>query len=381
MKILLVGNYTYNEQESIQRYSDLLARELRAAGQEVRLVHPSRIFARKWLPASLEKWIAYLDRYVLFQPKFRVQARWADVVCMTDTINAILVPRKRFRPMVVTVHDLTAVRSALGETQHKTRWSGRVYQRCQLRGLKRADRLVAISAQTHADVLRLVGCRQEQVSIVYNAMNYPYKPMDRRDAIRWLGKLGAEPGVPYLLHVGDNSWSKNRAGVVRIFAEMTRSAGPYAGHLILAGKPWTKELRALVVAQGLSGRVLEVVSPPNEGLRALYSSADALLFPSLYEGFGWPIIEAQACGCPVVTSNRPPMTEVGGDAAVYVDPADECGAAAATMKALTGEVARLRKAGFTNVARFSAANMVDGYLEACRSATRCATDGAPTCAA
>lgn len=381
MKILLVGNYAENGQESIQRYSDLLDRELRAAGQEVRLVHPSRTLARKWLPPGLEKWLAYLDRFLLFRRQFQAQSRWADVICMTDTANAILVPRRRSRPVVVTVHDLTGVRSALGELEHRTRWSGRVYQRWILQGLKRADHIVCISEQTRADVLRLVGCTPRQVSIVYNALTYPYRAMSRQESCRWLERLGVAAAMPFMLHIGDNSWSKNRAGVVEIFAEMLQSCVPYAGRLVLAGKPWTDELRSLIVGHGLDQRVLEVVSPPNEGLRALYASADALLFPSLYEGFGLPIVEAQACGCVVVTSNRPAMMEAGGDAAVYVDPADTRAAAAKIMAALAGDLARLRRAGFANVARFSAANMVDGYLAACRLAAGRSTAEDRTCAA
>lgn len=380
MKILLVGNYAENEQESIQRYSDLLERALRDAGQEVRLLHPSRTLARKWLPPGLGKWLAYLDRFLLFRRQFQAQSRWADIVCMTDTANAILVPRRRTLPVVVTVHDLTAVRSAMGELEHRTRWSGRVYQRWVLQGLKRADHVVCISEQTRAEVLRLVGCKPRQVSVVYNALNYPYRAMSRQESCRWLGTLGVAATMPFVLHVGDNSWSKNRAGVVKIFAEMLQSRAPYAGQLVLAGKPWTDELRSLIARRGLGRRVLEVVSPSNEGLNALYSSANALLFPSLYEGFGWPIVEAQACGCVVVTSNRPPMTEVGGDAAVYVDPEDARTAAAKIMSALAGDPMPLRRAGFANVARFNAANMVNGYLSACRSAAGSSAGRPRTCA-
>lgn len=379
LKILLVGNYAENQQESIQRYSDLLDRELRAAGQEVRLLHPSRTLARKWLPPGLGKWLAYVDRFLLFRWQFRVQSRWANVICMTDTANAILVPRRRTRPVVVTVHDLTAVRSALGELEHRTRWSGRVYQRWVLQGLKRADHIVCISEQTRAEVLRLVRCKPTGVSVVYNALNYPYRPMNRQESCRWLGRLGVAATMPFLLHVGNNSWSKNRAGVVEIFAEMLRACTPYTGQLVLAGKPWTDELRSLVAQRGLDRRVLEVVSPSNEGLRALYSSADVLLFPSLYEGFGWPIVEAQACGCIVVTSNRPPMPEVGGDAAVYIDPTDYRAAAIKIMATLVGSCAIRRDAGFANVSRFRTENMVNGYLLAYRLAAGRSAGGATTC--
>jgi glycosyltransferase involved in cell wall biosynthesis len=86
-----------------------------------------------------------------------------------------------------------------------------------------------------------------------------------------------------------------------------------------------------------------------------------LLFPSLDEGFGWPIIEAQACGCPVLTSGRPPMDEVGGAAAVYVNPENPEAAAAAAILALN-KAADLREASLQNAARFSSSAMIEGYL-------------------
>ncbi|WP_367027021.1 glycosyltransferase [Methylococcus sp. ANG] len=101
----------------------------------------------------------------------------------------------------------------------------------------------------------------------------------------------------------------------------------------------------------------------NEDLRALYSLADTLIFPSLQEGFGWPIIEAQACGCPVVTSNIAPMTEVGGNGAVYINPREET-SAASIIAEMQGRRELLKQAGFANAARFSMESMTSGYLGA-----------------
>jgi len=368
MKVLLIGNYAGNEQESIQRYSDLLVRGLRDADCDVHLVHPTRITARKWLPDGLGKWLAYLDRFVLFLPKLRAELKWADIVHMTDTVNATLVSHVQSKPNVVTCHDMTSIRSALGELEHPTRWTGRIYQKWILRGLKRTNHIVCVSNQTRADVLRIVGCSAERVSVVHNAMNYPYSPMESTETEQWLGRLQLNPRTPFLLHVGDNGWNKNREGVIRIFSKLINSDKPYRGQLVLAGKPWSSSMRSLIRSLGLDGRISEIISPPNEGLRALYSRADAFLFPSLYEGFGWPIIEAQACGCLVITSNHAPMTEVGGDAAVYIDPSNERDASAKIMAVMKSDRSGLRVAGFRNVKRFDVTSMVEGCLKAYRVA-------------
>lgn len=136
-------------------------------------------------------------------------------------------------------------------------------------------------------------------------------------------------------------------------------------HLVMAGKPWTAQMRAMCAELALDGRVDERIDVSNEQLRALYSRAEALLFPSLAEGFGWPIAEAQACGCPVVTTGRAPMTEVGGEAAIYIDPDDPRAAAIAIAEGLTRRGARV-DAGLRNVQRFTSERLVAGYLDAYR---------------
>jgi glycosyltransferase involved in cell wall biosynthesis len=121
--------------------------------------------------------------------------------------------------------------------------------------------------------------------------------------------------------------------------------------LVMAGAPLTPEMREFVAANLPHGSVVEVHGPADEDLWALYAGATALLFPSLYEGFGWPIVEAQSCGCPVITSNRSPMTEVAGPGALYIDPRDEA-AAAETIAAKLDGIGSLRDAGFENAKRF-----------------------------
>ena len=214
------------------------------------------------------------------------------------------------------------------------------------------------------DLLRTSKLPPSAVRVVYNGFNYPYSFMGKKEAEERLAKLGLDHVRPFLFHVGGNQWYKNRTAVMQIFKELVRDRAFADLDLVLAGAPWTDEMRRLVEDNDLKGRIHEILEPTEEDLRALYSSAVALLYPSLYEGFGWPIIEAQACGCPVFTTDRPPMTEVAADAAVYFDP-KELGAAVAILRENLSSNAKmdsLRLKGYENCKRFSAGRMVEAYI-------------------
>lgn len=364
VKILLIGNYENLRQQSMQRFAEMLREGFTAAGHEVRLVRPPVWLGRlRRGETGLAKWIGYLDRFVLYPPLLRRQIRWADMVHVCDQANAVYVSHLRGKPHVVTCHDMLAIRAALGEIgESPTGWTGRIYQRWILRGLRQAMAVVCVSQQTAEELLPLAGVPATRVSVVPNALNYHYRLMDTAESEAHLRTLDLDPAQPFFVHVGGNQWYKNRVGVLRLFAELIKHPA-YAQHrLVMAGKPWTAEMRALCAALALDGRVVERVDVSNEQLRALYSRAEALLFPSLAEGFGWPIAEAQACGCPVVTTGQPPMTEVGGDAAIYIDPDDSAAAARRVADALT-DPAQWRAAGLENARRFSIQAMVEGYLQ------------------
>ena len=363
MRILLIGNYARLRQESMQRFADLLRQGLVAAGHEVRLVRPPVLLGRLLRgEAGLAKWIGYVDRFVIYPTLMRRQIKSWDVVHVCDQANAVYVPQMRKRPSMVTCHDMLAIRAAQGDfSEARTGWTGRLYQRWILKGLRKAQIVVCVSQQTADEFLRVAAMPEPRVTVVPNALNYAYRPMGSAEADAQLRVLDLDPAQPFFLHVGGNQWYKNRVGVLRLFGELIRYSAYHEHRLVLAGKPWTQEMRTLSASLGIGARVIERVGVANEQLRALYSRAEALLFPSLAEGFGWPIAEAQACGCPVVTSNRPPMSDVGGEAAIYIDPADPANGAQVMTKALVDRE-RWRVAGLENAARFSTEAMIEGYL-------------------
>lgn len=373
MKVLLLGNYVNDRQESMQRFAAFMAQGLTNAGHEVRLLSPPSIVGQlRRSEHGVGKWLGYVDKFGLFPLALRSAAKKADVVHVCDHSNAFYTKYLQFVPHVVTCHDLMAVRSAMGEIPlHPTRWTGRELQRLILNGLTKAQHIGCVSDATRSDLLRIADMPEHRVSRVYNSLNYPYSPMPKCEAAQRLRDLSIDFSQPFLLHVGGNQWYKNRLGVLRIFSVLRRLARGRTLRLVMVGKPWTTDMRRFILENEMSNVALELTGVANEDLRALYSTASMMLFPSLQEGFGWPIVEAQACGCPVATSRRGPMDEVAGEAAVYIDPENPESAAAILNRALENMEGR-RESSIANAARFRS-GMIDNYLllydKVCREKT------------
>jgi glycosyltransferase involved in cell wall biosynthesis len=372
MKVLLVSNYQFDHQESMLRFAAALAGGLCAAGVDVQLVRPEPFFGRLQPGGSgLGKWFGYLDKFIVFPTRLRRLAASVDLVHICDHSNAMYVPHVQAHPHLVTCNDMLAIRSARGEfPQNRTGWSGRILQGWILSGLRRARRLTCISEATRRDVLRLTGHRPESVSVTSMGQNFAYAPVTevaevvarRRRGEPFdagvLARFGL-PAEPYILHVGGGQWYKNREGVLAIHRELRRRLGARVPRLVMVGPPCS------------DSEVETRRNVDNAALAALYSGAELLLFPSLEEGFGWPIIEAQVCGCRVLTTGKDPMQEVGAAAAVYLpNPADAAAGATAVETLLAQnetEHASLVRAGLENASRFSTARMIDEYLAIYRS--------------
>lgn len=363
MRILLVSNYVNDAQESMQRFALLMEKGLMQAGHEVRTLRPQSIVGRiRPSGAGVGKWLGYVDKFGLFPFNLKSALAWADVVHICDHSNSFYTGYLQTKPHIVSCHDLMAIRCSLGEIPRQvTRWTGRRFQRLILNGLRQAQHVVCVSQATTRHLFRITRLPEERVSCIYSSLNYSYSRMRRDEAITRIRKLQIDLGETFFLHVGGNHWYKNRTGVLRIFSWIRKLIPHKNPKMVMVGMPWTDEMRRFVSDNGLNDVTFELPGISDEDLRALYSAAVMLLFPSLDEGFGWPIIEAQACGCPVLTSARAPMDEVGGAAAIYVDPEDPEVAAASAILALDRE-ADLRQESVRNAARFNITDMIEGYL-------------------
>jgi glycosyltransferase involved in cell wall biosynthesis len=366
MKILLIGNYEPSGQKSMQRFAGLLDRGFRAAGNETRLMRPPIVVGSIPARGKVAKWLGYADQFIIFPALLKKAAEWADIVHICDHSNSLYVKYVQHRPYVVTCHDMLAIRSALGEINcHRTAWPGRRLQGMILRGIQSAGHtghIACVSHATFSDVLRVAGVPRNSVSQIYNGLNFPYAPLLAAQARQQIETFGIQAQQRFIFHVGGNSWYKNRLGVLKIFRALKSRREGQPLSLVMAGQSFTPEMRKYVHDAELNPHVVELINPYNQELQCLYSAADLLLFPSLEEGFGWPIIEAQACGCPVATSNRRPMTEVGGVAATYIDPQDIEAAASVIAEKVRSRSGPCQ-ASLKNAARFNASEMINRYLE------------------
>jgi glycosyltransferase involved in cell wall biosynthesis len=369
--VLLIGNYPADQQQSMQRFATMILRHLTAAGVPAELIHPQPCFGKiQFAGRFVAKWLGYFDKFVLFPRRLKEKlCAGVSLIHICDHGNAMYQADAGNVPVVVTCHDLLAVRGALGETaDFPASVTGKYLQRWIVASLRKVDAVTCVSPATLRDAERIVGQQggRPQFALIPHGLNYPYRkqsPEKARAQLACLPQL--DPGRLFALHVGSNLRTKNREGVLRIFA---RTKHEWAGQMVFAGQKLTPELRSLGQRLGVMERVVEVEEPPNELLEALYNGAVVLLYPSRFEGFGWPIIEAQACGCPVICSQREPMSEVGGLAALTADVEDEA-AFARLLLCLTdpAERARWSEKSLHNAERFSVEKMIAQYLALYRS--------------
>ena len=369
--VLLIGNYDPDQQQSMQRFGTMMLDGLLSAGIPAELIKPQPLFGNFCAAgAAVAKWLGYIDKFVVFPSQLKAKlVQRPSIVHIADHSNAVYAARVRACPVVVTCHDLLAVRGGLGEaTDCPASFTGRILQRWILRGLQRATAVACVSGATLNDAKCLLGNTgtTPRLSRITLGLNYRYRKLERAEARARIRTIdGISQDQPFVLHVGSNLRRKNRDAVLRIFA---RCKGTWDGKLVFAGDPLTSELRALAVEQGIASDIVEVPGPSDEMLEALYNCATALIYPSRFEGFGWPIAEAQACGCPVVCSDREPLREVGGDAVLLRDVEDEAGFATDVLR-LTDPTERAvwSEKSLQNALRFDSARMVAEYIELYRT--------------
>jgi len=370
--VLLIGNYPLDRQQSMQRFGTMMLHGLNASGIPAKLIAPQPFFGKfRGAGSFVAKWLGYIDKFVLFPRQLlaTLAKERPSIVHICDHSNAMYGGWIKHTPVVVTCHDLLAVRGALGEeTNCPASLTGKILQRWILRGLRNADEVICDSQATETDARRLFshGAGSPKVETVRLGLNYPFRKLAEAEVLARLKNIpGFSQEIPFVLHVGSNLRRKNRDGALRIFALCKEN---WNARLVFVGDALTLQLFSLAESLGISDRVTQVPDASDELLEALYNRAVALLYPSRFEGFGWPVIEAQACGCPVVCSNAGPLPEAAGDAGLFHDPNDEAGFATDLLRLHDpAQRAIWSEKSLRNAERFSTTGMISHYIDIYRS--------------
>ena len=263
------------------------------------------------------------------------------------TVNVL--PELVGRPSVVTVHDLSFIRHPERFPRAKVsylRWA-------VARSVRRATRVIAVSEHTRRDLLDLLGVAPERLSVIHQGVDSRFRPLPAEEIARFRrDKLG---GRPYILHVGTLEPRKNLDVLIRAFAALRQKHRiPHLLALVGARGWMFQSLFDLVEELGLQADVCFVDYVPPSALPLWYNGADLFAYPSAYEGFGLPVLEAMACGLPTITTASSALAELAGNACLIVEPGSEEALEVAVARALddTQLRASLRQAGLQRASGF-----------------------------
>lgn len=252
---------------------------------------------------------------------------------------------------ILTVHDLSFVRVPDAAPSRLRRYLNQVVPR----SVQRADLVLADSVATRDDLIALYNAPADKVEVLYSGVDPRYQPINDPASYDRISKRYKLPSRPYLLTVGTVQPRKNYPRIVYALQQLERLNLNL--DLVIVGQPgWLQdELYEAISRSGRMDRVHITGFVEDMDLPVLYSHALCLVFPSLYEGFGFPVLEAMASGVPVITSNVSSLPEVAGQAAILVDPYETDQIADAIQRVVTDDSLRasMIEQGFQQVAGFT----------------------------
>jgi glycosyltransferase involved in cell wall biosynthesis len=358
----------------MERFAQMLQTGFAAEGIQAEIWRPVSLLGTysKSTTVGLGKWLGYIDKWILFP----IIIRWRSLflkgkkedlrfhVC--DHSNAPYLSHLPLKRTVVTCHDVLAIRGALGykDAYCPASGMGKLLQQWILSNLVKAENIAAVSQLTLDQLKELakdkVNIAGKDWRVIHNAFNADFRIMEKAELAGLPDQTGVDTTTPFLLHVGSKLARKNR----KLLLDMVAEAGDnWKGNICFAGQELDPALIAHAKALGIWERVVSVVKPKHEVLVALYNTCFAFIFPSFSEGFGWPVIEAQACGAVVIASNVAPMPEISGGAALHADPHDKKAFAEALLLLQDPALKKqLVSGGLKNIARFEFRKIMAAYM-------------------
>lgn len=318
IKLAILTNCRAEDQRSMIGYGELLIESGREVGFDVVEFRASSLLANllpKRISGLPRKLAEKMDRFIV--SPLSLIGRKADIIHVVDPGNVIYLPLIRHRHSVATVHDmipyLARDKKILG---FSPTFSGRILMRRIIAQLARVDRIVCVSQSTKRDLLSYVAIPEKQVEVIPNVVFQRMNPATNHACAQFRYRIGVPLSAPIILHVG-RGFYKNREAVLSVAAKV-RLKRPDV-HLVMVGG-LTPELESQAKQLDLSDNLHILAHVEPQDMAALYTMASLLLFPSIYEGFGLPVLEAQMCGTPVICSDRGSLPEVAARHSEIVSP-------------------------------------------------------------
>jgi len=365
MRIALDTRLLYYQQAGIAQYTQRLLTALAEIDHENEyLVLQSRKDGRQLVGAPNFRrhplWTPPHHRWEQLTLPLELAPLRLDVLHSPDFIP----PLRRNCRAVITVHDLAFLLLPGLLTAESQRYYGQIRQ-----AVHSAEAIIAVSESTKRDLIAHTAAPAAKITVVYEAAGPAFRPVTDATA---LAAVRQKYGLPeeFVLFVGTIEPRKNITTLLQAWRKICNLQSAICNPLVLAGKQgWLYE-ETIAQARELGTAVQFIGGVPPEDLPALYSAARLFVLPSLYEGFGLPVLEAMACGTPVVCSHASSLPEVAGDAALLVEPHDVDGLAAALQRALSDEALRRQmiERGLAQAARFSWAKAARETLAVYRAA-------------
>lgn len=245
----------------------------------------------------------------------------ADIFHVIDQCEAHIAYRlhRANKPVVVTCHDLVQfVYPEILRDQSRIPALSLAMWKYAVGGMKSAEHIISVSSNTAKDVNQMLDISFDQITVVPNGTNPEFRVLPDAEVAEIREKYKRSPDTVYLLNVGSTHQRKNILTVLQVLKTLKEKEVPVC--LWRTGGEFTKEQKNFIKEHSLESLIVNLGNPDKARLIQIYNAADILLAPSLYEGFGLTVVEAMACGLPVITSNVSSLPEVAGEAAVLVDP-------------------------------------------------------------
>lgn len=355
MKIGIIVDVLARRKTGIQYYTDMILTHLKKIDKknEYVLIHSKDV--------KLDKKYADFKKLTYYTPKIPFQRLFKTFfiirILKKEGFDIIHTPTHTSPTLfklpiktVTTVHDITPI--ILPETHS---WKSNAFHKYFFpRILKNCDKIIVDSKSTQKDLIEKLGIKKEKIELTYLGLHPGYKIIDKKIVDKELTRLGIKE--EYLLFVGTLEPRKNIITLIKAFIELKKK-GIKEKLVIAGGKGWNySKIFNLIKENNLEQEIKFTGYVSEAQLVSLYNGAKIFVYPSTYEGFGLPVLEAMACGCPVITSNVSSLPEVAGDAAILLKNPKDTKELVDTINNLLknkGKIGELREKGLKQAKKFS----------------------------